>query len=434
MSLIEFFRYLVSLCRSVLEKELCVLKLLAKEIQLRDLFFPSVAALVSVLINYGGTFAIVFQAAKVANLSPELTASWVFSLSIGIGITGLWLSYKYKEPIITAWSTPGVAFLASALVFTPFNEAIGAYMLSAIGFIILGLTGMFDRLIKYIPPGIASGLLAGILLQFGIAAFGGAALDPSLVILLFFTYILLKRLFPRFAIVGILLVGSLYLIVLDKVDFTNVGISFAMPVFTMPQFSVATLLGVAVPLFIITLTGQYIPGMLILRNDGFKTSANPILTVTGIGSLLMAPFGSHAFNIAAISSAICTGPDAHEDKSKRYLAGIICGLLYIIVGIFGVTLVTLFLILPSTFIATLAGLALLGTIGSSLADAMAEEKGREVALITFLATAANVTLLGVGGAFWGLVAGMFAHVIMNFRTYQKPARYTEAIADKQDPA
>lgn len=392
-------------------------------LKVRDFMFPTVAALVSVIVNYGGTFVIVFQAAKVANLSPELTASWVCSLSIGVGITGIWLSYKYKEPIITAWSTPGVAFLASALMFTSYNEAIGAYLISAIGFIILGISGMFDRLISYIPPGIASGLLAGILLQFGIAAFGGAKVDPTLVIVLFVTYIILKRLVSRFAVVGILIVGLLYLVVLKKVNFQGIELSFATPILTVPEFTLTSLLGVALPLFIITLTGQYIPGMLILRADGFKTSANPIVTITGLGSLLMAPFGSHALNIAAITSAICTGPDAHEDKSKRYLAGIICGVLYIMVGIFGVTLVTLFFILPPTFIATLAGLALLGTIGSSLSGALEDPKNRETALITFLATAANVTLLGIGGAFWGLVAGMLAHVIMNFRSFRKPKGY-----------
>lgn len=392
-------------------------------IQARDFMFPTIAALVSVIVNYGGTFVIVFQAAKVANLSPELTASWVFSLSIGVGITGIWLSYKYKEPIITAWSTPGVAFLASALMFTSYSEAIGAYIISAIGFIVLGISGMFDRLIKYIPPGIASGLLAGILLQFGIAAFGGAELDPALVIILFFTYIILKRLLPRFAVVGILIVGLFYLITVSKMNFQGIDIGFAAPVLTVPEFTLTSLLGVALPLFIITLTGQYIPGMLILRADGFKTSANPIVAITGIGSLLAAPFGSHAFNIAAITSAICTGPDAHEDKSKRYIAGIVCGVLYILVGIFGVTLVTLFLILPPTFIATLAGLALLGTIGNSLSGALEDPKNRETSLITFLATAANVTLLGIGGAFWGLVAGMLAHVIMNFRSFRKIKGY-----------
>ncbi|QDQ02258.1 benzoate/H(+) symporter BenE family transporter [Lysinibacillus fusiformis] len=385
----------------------------------RDLISPTIAAFISVLVNYGGTFILVFQAAKVAGLSPEMTASWIWSISIGVGVTGIWLSYRYREPIITAWSTPGVAFLVSALAVTPYAEAIGAYIISAVAFVILGLSGMFERFVQLIPPGIASGLLAGILLQFGISAFGGAKDDPFLVIVLFTAYILLRRFTSRYAIVGILVIGMLYLVSMGKVDFNNIKLAIASPVFVVPEFSLHALLGVALPLFIITLTGQYMPGMLVLRNDGFKTSANPILIVTGLGSLLTAPFGSHAFNIAAITAAICTGKDAHEDSTKRYIAGIACGVFYIIVGIFGVTLAALFLILPATFIATLAGLALLGTIGSSLANALTNPNGRETALITFLATAANVTLLGVGGAFWGLVAGLVAHLVMNGQFFRK---------------
>ncbi|MEF2247411.1 benzoate/H(+) symporter BenE family transporter [Paenibacillus sp. IITD108] len=388
----------------------------------RDLISPTIAALISVIVNYGGTFILVFQAAKVAGLSPEMTASWIWSISIGVGITGIWLSYRYKEPIITAWSTPGVAFLVSALAVTPYPEAIGAYLISALGFIILGLSGMFERFVRLIPPGIASGLLAGILLQFGISAFGGAKVDPLLVVVLFAAYILLRRFTSRYAIVGILVIGLLYLITMGKADFSNIKLAIASPVFVVPEFSLHALLGVALPLFIITLTGQYMPGMIVLRNDGFKTSANPILTVTGLGSLLTAPFGSHAFNVAAITAAICTGKDAHEDASKRYIAGIACGIFYIVVGVFGVTLAALFLILPATFIATLAGLALLGTIGGSLANALTDPKGRETALITFLATAANVTLLGVGGAFWGLVAGMAAHLLIHGKFRKKEYR------------
>lgn len=395
------------------------MKFKSNELKGKDFLFPTIAALVAVIVNFGGTFVIIFQAANAAGLSPELTASWVFSLAVGIGITGIILSYKYKEPIITAWSTPASAFLVTALVFTSYEEAIGAYIITAIAFIILGLTGMFDRLIKYIPPGIAAGLLAGILLQFGVEAFSGAEVDPVLVILLFVAYLIFKRLMPRFAIVGILVLGLLYLMLFNKVDLGGIELSFATPVFTMPEFSISSILGVALPLFIVTLSGQYIPGMLIFRSDGFKTSANPILTVTGIGSLITAFFGTHAIVLSSITSAICTGPDAHKDKSKRYLAGIIHGVFYIIIGVFGVTLVTLFMALPATFVATLAGLALLGTIGSSLAEAMKDPGKREVALITFLATAANITLLGIGGAFWGFIAGMLAHFVMNFRTYRK---------------
>ena len=378
-----------------------------------DLLAPILAALISVIVNYGGTFVLVFQAAQLGHLSPAQTASWVWSVSIGVGLTGAWLSYRYREPIITAWSTPGVAFLATIMPFTPYGEVIGAYVISAIGFILLGLSGAFERLVRLIPGGIAAGLLAGILLQFGINAFGGASADPLLVIVLVVAYALLRRFTSRFAVVGILAIGMALLLLQERVDLHSVQLSLAAPVFEMPQFSMGAFLGVALPLFVITLTGQYMPGMLVLRNDGFKTSANPILGITGLGSLLMAPFGAHAFNVAAITAAICTGPDAHPQPAKRYIAGLACGLFYVLVGVFGVTLASLFMILPRTFVTTLAGLALLGAIGGSLANAMAEVRTRETALITFLATAANVTLLGVGGAFWGLVAGLVVHLLMH---------------------
>jgi len=388
-------------------------------IQLKDLTHPIVAGLISVIVNYGGTFILVFQAARVAGLSPELTASWVWSVSIGVGLTGIILSWRYREPIITAWSTPAAAFLVTALATTSYPEAIGAYIISAAAFVALGLSGYFEKVIRLIPPGIASGLLAGILLQFGIGAFGGASVDPVLVGLLIVTYVLLKRFTARYAVVGILLIGLVFLLVQDRVDLTGLQLKFAAPVFTMPEFSLNALLSVALPLFLITLTGQYMPGMLVLRNDGFKTSANPIVTVTGLGSLLMAPFGSHAFNVAAITAAIVTGREAHEDPSKRWIGGIAAGVFYVLVGIFGVTLAAVFMAFPATFITTLAGLALLGTIGGSLAGAMAVPASREAALITFLASAANITMLGIGGAFWGLVIGLFSYAVLNGRLQKR---------------
>ncbi|VVO29936.1 Inner membrane protein YdcO [Pseudomonas fluorescens] len=385
----------------------------APRLRLADYLSPSISALISVIVNYAGTFVLVFQAAHLAQLSAAQTASWVWSVSIGVGVTGAWLSYRYREPIITAWSTPGVAFLATVMPFTPYAEVIGAYVMCAIGFIVLGLSGAFERLVRLIPGGIAAGLLAGILLQFGVAAFGGASADPLLVIVLVVAYAVLRRFTSRYAMVGILLIGLGLLLAQQRLDLHSLELQLAAPVFEMPRFSIAAFFGVALPLFVITLTGQYIPGMLVLRNDGFKTSANPIITVTGLGSLLMAPFGAHAFNVAAITAAICTGRDTHQDPSKRYIAGLVCGALYILVGVFGVTLATLFMVLPRAFITTLAGLALLGAIGSSLANAMADTHTRETALITFLATAANVTLLGIGGAFWGLVAGLLVHGVIH---------------------
>ncbi|MCB1947344.1 MAG: benzoate/H(+) symporter BenE family transporter [Thauera sp.] len=393
-----------------------------------DLAHPLVAGLVSVIVNYGGTFILVFQAAKVAGLSPELTASWVWSISIGVGVTGIVLSWTAREPIITAWSTPAAAFLITALATTPYAEAIGAYLLSAAAFVALGLSGYFEKAIRLIPPGIAAGLLAGILLQFGIGAFGGMSIDPVLAGLLIMAYLVLKRLTPRYAVVGILVLGLAFLLIEDRVDLSGLALQLAAPVFTMPAFSLNATLSVALPLFLITLTGQYMPGMLVLRNDGFKTSANPIVTVTGLGSLLMAPFGSHAFNIAAITAAICTGREAHEDPSRRWIAGIAAGVFYILVGVFGVTLAALFMAFPATFITTLAGLALLGAIGGSLAGAMADAQAREASLITFLAAAANISLVGIGGAFWGLVIGLLAHAVLNGRLPQRAPRQVMAPA------
>ncbi len=384
-----------------------------------DLTHPVVAGLISVIVNYGGTFILVFQAAKVAGLSPELTASWVWSISIGVGVTGIILSWLSREPIITAWSTPAAAFLVTALASTPYAEAVGAYLISAVAFVVLGLSGWFERVIRLIPPGVAAGLLAGILLQFGIGAFGGMSIDPLLAGFLIVAYVVFKRFSARYAVVGILVLGLAFLLIQDRVDLSGLTLKLAEPVFTMPEFSLNALLSVALPLFLITLTGQYMPGMLVLRNDGFRTSANSIVTVTGLGSLLMAPFGSHAFNIAAITAAICTGPEAHENPDKRWIAGIAAGVFYILVGVFGVTLAAVFMAFPATFITTLAGLALLGTIGGSLASAMADAKAREASLITFLAAAANITLLGIGSAFWGLVIGLVAYAVLNGRLPQR---------------
>lgn len=378
-----------------------------------DLLPPILAGLISVLVNYGGTFILIFQAAQMAGLSPELTASWVWSISIGVGITGILLSWYTREPIITAWSTPAAAFLITSLVTVPYAEAIGAYLLSALAFVILGITSYFEKLIRLIPIGIASGLLAGILLQFGITAFTNMTIDPFLAISLFFVYLITKRFSARYAIVSVLVFGFIFLMLQSRIDFAGFELKLASPIFTEPEFSLNSILSIALPLFLITLTGQYMPGLFVLKNDGFKTNAKPILAMTGLGSFIMAFFGSHAFNLAAITAAICTGNESHEAPSKRWVAGIAAGIFYILVGIFGVTLAAIFAVFPTAFISSLAGLALLGTIAGSLANAMNDVNSREAALITFLATAANITLFGIGGAFWGLVLGLIAYLVLN---------------------
>ncbi|WP_198306376.1 benzoate/H(+) symporter BenE family transporter [Arcobacter vandammei] len=374
---------------------------------------PMVAGLISVIVNYGGTFILIFQAAQMAGLSAEQTASWVWSISIGVGITGILLSWYTKEPIITAWSTPAAAFLVTAIATVSYSEAIGAYIISAFAFFILGISGYFGKLIRLIPTSIASGLLAGILLQFGISAFTNMTISPIFAISLFFVYLIVKRFSPRYAIVSVLVFGFVFLLLQSSIDFSNLELKLAYPVFTEPTFSLNATLSIALPLFLITLTGQYMPGLLILQNDGFKTGAKPILTLTGFGSMIMAFFGSHAFCLSSITSAICTGKESHEDPKKRWIAGVTAGIFYILVGIFGVTLATLFSAFPSVFISTLAGLALLSTIAGSLANAMNDISTREAAMITFIATAANINIFGIGGAFWGLVLGLISYFILN---------------------
>jgi len=378
-----------------------------------DVLPPTIAGLISVIVNYGGTFILIFQAAQIAGLNAELTASWVWSISIGVGVSGILLSWYTREPIITAWSTPAAAFLITALAAVPYAEAIGAYILSALAFVILGFTGYFEKLIRLIPASVASALLAGILLQFGISTFSNMSIDPLLAITLFFIYLITKRLSPRYAIVSVLLFGIIFLMLQSRIDFSGLSLTLTTPIFTAPAFSLNALLSVAIPLFLITLTGQYMPGLLVLQNDGFKTRAKPILIVTGIGSMLMAPFGSHAFNLAAITAAICTGKESHEQPNRRWIAGIAAGIFYILVGIFGLSLAALFAAFPQTFISTLAGLALLATIAGSLANAIQDNHHREAALITFLATTANIQLFGIGGAFWGLLLGLIAHWILS---------------------
>ncbi|WP_148624953.1 benzoate/H(+) symporter BenE family transporter [Aliarcobacter cryaerophilus] len=380
---------------------------------------PIIAGLISVIVNYGGTFILIFQAAQIAGLNPEQTASWVWSISIGVGITGIILSWYTKEPIITAWSTPAAAFLVTAIATVSYSEAIAAYILSAFAFFILGLSGYFGKLIRLIPSGIASGLLAGILLQFGISAFTNMTISPVLAISLFFIYLITKRFSARYAIVTVLIFGFIILTIQSQINFSNLELKLAYPIFTEPTFSLNSTLSIALPLFLITLTGQYMPGLLILKNDGFKTEAKPILAVTGFGSILMALFGSHAFCLSSITSAICTGKESHENPKKRYIAGIAAGIFYILVGIFGVTLAALFAAFPATFISSLAGLALLSTITTSLTNAMNDLNSREAAVITFLATAANINLFGIGGAFWGLVLGLISYFVLNWRLSNK---------------
>lgn len=374
----------------------------------------TIAGLIAVIISYAGPLVIVFQAAKAANLPDDVISSWIGAISIGSGIAAIIMSIRFKAPVITAWSTPGAALLVLALPTMPYSQAIGAFIFAAAACTIIGLSGLFDTVISRIPKAIAAAMLAGILFRFGAELFGAFGADPLLVGTMVLGYLVMKRLNARYAITTVLLLGLGVAYFAGEIQMQAFTLQRATPVFTMPEFSWQAIISLGIPLALVTLTGQFVPGVAVLRTYGYQTPANPLVWITSIISLILAPFGSHGINLAAITAAICSGEEAHPDKNKRYFAGVALGAFYIIAGIFGATLAGLFAALPKAMIATLAGLALLGAIANGLTAAMADEKARESALITFLVTASGASFLGLGSAFWGLIIGLIAYFSWNF--------------------
>ncbi|QZI71939.1 benzoate/H(+) symporter BenE family transporter [Pseudomonas protegens] len=385
----------------------------------KDLSLSAViAGLIAVIISYAGPLIIVFQAAREAHLPSDQVSSWIWAISIGSGLTGLLLSWRLKVPVITAWSTPGAALLVSMLPTVSLPQAIGAYIVASLIIAVVGLSGAFDKLMSRLPKAIAAAMLAGILFRFGAELFTSVTLQPALVLAMIAAYLLGKRFSPRYAILAVLLVGCAVAAGLGNFNGGFITLALAKPIFTAPEWSWHAIINIGLPLALVTLTGQYVPGMAVMRSAGYTTPARSIVSWTAITSALLAPFGSHGINLAAITAAICTGREAHEDKDKRYIAGIACGLFYILMGIFGATLASVFAALPKELIAALAGLALFGAISAGLSGAMADEKQREAALITFLVTASGMSFLGLAAAFWGLIFGLVAHFALSY-TRQK---------------
>lgn len=373
-----------------------------------------VVGLIATMVSYAGPLVIVFQAAKVAHLSDSHLSSWIWAISLGSGITCILLSIWFKAPVITAWSTPGVVLLVSSWSTYSYSEAIGAFMFSAVIIILLGITGVFEKIMNRIPYSITTAMLAGILLSFGVDVFTSLKSLPVLVFPMIVCYLLFKRFSPRYTVVITLFLGLLITYYTGNLKSETIEVSLVNPIFTMPTFSLDALIGIGIPLCIVTMASQNAPGIGVLRADGYNVPVSPLVTTTGVASLLLAPFGSHAINLAAITAAICTGREAHEDLNKRYIAGISCGLFYLIFGIFGAAIASVFQALPSEFIAVIAGLALFASLSSSLTSAM-EGTQKESALITFLVTISGISFLGIGAAFWGLIAGILTNSIFQMK-------------------
>lgn len=371
------------------------------------------AGFLAVLVSYSGPLLIFYQAAMVANVPHDVIASWVWGISIGAGVAGVLLSWLFRAPVVTAWSAPGTALLVTLFPETTLNEAVGAYLTAAAILFAIGISGSFDKLIRLIPRGIAFGMMAGILFPFGVKAFQAAGNVPLLAFGMIGAYVVCKRFFPRYVLVLVLLVGIALAVAGGKTQLGNVHLQFTTPQFIAPEWTLSSIFSLAIPLVLVSLTGQFLPGMAILNSAGYNVPARPIFATTSMMSAIVALSGGITITIAAITAALCTGSDAHENPGKRYVAGIANGIFYLVGGCFAGSIVLLFTALPIAFVAILAGLALVGAIMSNLMGVVGEASHREASIITFLVTASGMTFHGLGSAFWGVVIGLFAYAILH---------------------
>ena len=381
------------------------------------------AGFVAVLVGFTSSVAIVFQAAQAFGATPAQITSWMWALGLGMGLCSALPSLWLRKPVMVAWSTPGAAVLATAGLAGGFsmNEAVGAFMVSAGLITFFGVTGWFEKVMNRIPVAIASALLAGVLARFGLDAFAAAKTALPLVLLMLALYLLARRLMPRYAVVLTLLGAIVYVAARGQMAWAEVTFSLAMPVFVAPHFTLAAAVSLAVPLFVVTMASQNLPGVAVIRAAGYGPEqadggipVSKVITLTGVATLLLAPFGAFALNFSAITAAICMGREAHEDPAKRYTAAVSCGVIYAVIGIFGAAVTGLLTAFPKELVVAIAGLALLGTISGGLAVALREESHREAAIITFLVTLSGVVIAGVGSAFWGVVAGALALFVQQY--------------------
>ena len=376
------------------------------------------AGFVAVLVGFTSSVAIVFQAAQAFGATPAQITSWIWALGLGMGLCTLVPSLILRKPVMVAWSTPGAAVLAAAGLASGFSmgEAVGAFMVSAALITLAGATGWFERVMNRIPTEIAAALLAGVLARFGVQAFAAAQTALPLVLTMLIVYLLARRVAPRYAVVITLAAAVAVAAAQGQMTWSAVQLELAMPVFVAPQFSSAALVSLAVPLFVVTMASQNLPGVAVIRASGYDLPVSRLLTMTGLATLVLAPFGGYALNFSAITAAMCMGPQAHPDRNRRYTAAAVCGALYVAIGLFGAVITGLLTAFPKELVVAIAGLALLGTIANGLAQALREEPHREAAIITFLVTLSGVTLAGVGSAFWGVVAGTVALFVQQYRS------------------
>lgn len=388
---------------------------------MRDSAPSSVSAgFVATLVAFTSTIALVFQAARLLGATPEQLSSWVLALGVGMGVGSIGLSLWLRAPVLVTWSTPGAAVIATASTGVSLAEATGAFLVCGLLMWLCGVTRVFERMMDRIPVALASALLAGILARFALQSFSAASSEPLLVITMLVAYLLGKRWIPRYAVIFVLAIGTVVAGVRGQLDASQLNLNLASPVFVMPAFSWHAVVGMGLPLFIVTMASQAVPGISALRVAGYPAPVSPLMSWSGVLTLVLAPFGGYTFNLAAITAAIVLSPHAHPEPARRYTAAVYAGVFYILMALLGGAVAGLLAAFPQALVISVAGLALLGTIANGLANALHDVRYREAAIITFLVTLSGVTLLGIGSAFWGLVAGALTLFVEHFRHPTEP--------------
>ena len=382
----------------------------------RAFSFPMlISGFIAVLIGYSSSAALIFQAAQAAGASPAQIGGWFSMLGIGMGLASLVLSLWTRMPILAAWSTPGAALLATSVQGLTLNEVVGVFVATNLLIVLSGVTGLFAKLMNHIPQSLAAAMLAGILLRFGIGTFSGLQSNVALCGSMCLVWLLSRRWLPRYAIILALVAGVMVAIGQHNIHFPPHALALSVPQFIMPHFNLAALLGVGLPYFLVTMASQNAPGIATLQAHGYQPPISALTGWTGFIALILSPFGGFSVCIAAITAAICMGDDVDPNPARRWIASAIAGIFYLMTGFTGALIAVMLSALPSEFIATLAGLALLATLSGSLQRALAEPQQRDSAIIAFLITASGISLLGIGSAFWGLLGGMLTYFILTPR-------------------
>ena len=367
---------------------------------------------VAVLVGYASSAAIIWQAALAAGATTGQIAGWMTALGLAMGVSTLALTLWYRAPVLTAWSTPGAALLVTGLQGVSIQDAIGVFIVANALIVLCGITGLFARLMKIIPHSLASAMLAGILLRFGLQAFNSLNSELILCGSMLLAWLVLKVIAPRYAVIAAMLVGIAIALVKGDIVTDGVNLSPVLPAFIAPHFSLAHSISIALPLFLVTMASQNAPGIATMKASGYSLPVSPLIVFTGLLALLFSPFGVYSICIAAITAAICQSPEAHPDANRRWLAAAAAGVFYILAGVFGGSVTGLMAALPVSWIQMLAGLALLGTISGSLFQALHNEAERDAAIVTFLVTASGLMVFGIGSAFWGLVVGGICYSVL----------------------